>query len=321
MSVCSHFIGRVSRRCTPRSTEVWRAGWPVAVDTRSPDPWRVGAQRSVDVRWRRSQVSSSQRPYPKIRSPECPESWTSVFLLMRVLRKRPPAIVQRSPLKKKDGFSCRHCFPDFSRAELKWLNHFRSRSRHSVDWRGVPFVQTREAVGRSDNLFCWIAVCAPSFVWQWPVSVLFFSCDFVNMSVKQHMLRQRNPYDASAMKFRILFFCRLPNPPLTTPTKPPHTLSVWRCPFSPFFSSGSQPPPTNVFKKNFHHSEMSSCVSRAIVKGSSWVEPGRERNGNVMWQSDIIALAVSHSSCFPCSFFRAVEHHGVQPESPSYHSN
>ena len=28
----------------------------------------------------RRQVSSSQRPYPKIRSPECPEPWTSVFL-------------------------------------------------------------------------------------------------------------------------------------------------------------------------------------------------------------------------------------------------
>ena len=33
--VCSHFIGHVSWRCTPRSTVVWRAGWPVAVDTRS----------------------------------------------------------------------------------------------------------------------------------------------------------------------------------------------------------------------------------------------------------------------------------------------
>ena len=48
--VCSQFIGRVSRRCTPRSTAVWRAGWPVAVDTRYLDPWPVGAQRSVDAR-------------------------------------------------------------------------------------------------------------------------------------------------------------------------------------------------------------------------------------------------------------------------------
>ena len=48
--VCSQLIGRVSRRCTPRSTAVWRAGWPVVVDTRSLDPWRVGAQRSVDAR-------------------------------------------------------------------------------------------------------------------------------------------------------------------------------------------------------------------------------------------------------------------------------
>ena len=35
MCVCSQLIGRVSRLCTPRSTAVWRAGWPVAVDTRS----------------------------------------------------------------------------------------------------------------------------------------------------------------------------------------------------------------------------------------------------------------------------------------------
>ena len=79
-------------------------------------------------------------------------------------------------------------------------------------------------------------------------------------------------------------------------------------------------------KKNVHHSETSSsetssCVSRVIAKRSSWVEPGRERNGNVMWQSHITAVAVSHCSCFfPCSLFRAVEHHGVQPESLSYHS-
>ena len=41
---------------------------------------------------------------------------------MRVLRsrKRRLAVAQRS-LKKKDSSSCRHCFPDFSRAELERL--------------------------------------------------------------------------------------------------------------------------------------------------------------------------------------------------------
>ena len=38
--VCLSFVrnlSAVSRRCTPRSTEVWRAGWPVVVDNRSLD--------------------------------------------------------------------------------------------------------------------------------------------------------------------------------------------------------------------------------------------------------------------------------------------
>ena len=74
-------------------------------------------------------------------------------------------------------------------------------------------------------------------------------------------------------------------------------------PFFAFVLSGSQPPPSNVFKKNFHHSETSSCetsscASRAIANRSGWVEPGRERESNVMWQSHIRALAVSHCSCF-----------------------
>ena len=104
-----------------------------------------------------------------------------------------------------------------------------------------------------------------------------FSCDFVNMSVKQHMLRQRSPFDASAMKFRLFF--------------------VGFCPFSPFFFGFPTTANQRVPKK-FHHSETSSCVSRAIAKRSSWMEPGRERNGNVMWQSHITAVAVSHCSCF-----------------------
>ena len=216
---------------------------------------------------------------------------------MRVLRKRQRAAAQRSPLKKKDSYSCRNCFPDFSRAELEWLNHFRSRGRHSVDWRGVPFVQRRE--GRR-AFFCWIAACAPSFVWQWPVSALF-------MWVRQHVgetayAAAKKPlcnYDASAMKFQ-LFFCRLPNPPLTTPTKPRHTPSVRRCPFFAFFFVGFLTAANQRVPKKISPQWNDLWVDSAERSRSDrvGVEPGRERNGNVMWQSHITAVAVSHCSCF-----------------------
>ena len=115
----------------------------------------MGAQWSVDTLWRRSQVSivdghpswltaASQRPHPKSRSPENPnprEECTSVFL--RILWKRQRVVAPRSPLKKKDSFSCRHCFPVLSRAAPEWLYHFRSSGRHFdsyahiMDYAGV----------------------------------------------------------------------------------------------------------------------------------------------------------------------------------------
>ena len=212
---------------------------------------------------------------------------------MRVIRKRQRAVAQRSPLKKKDNFSCRHCFPDFSRAELEWLNHFRSRGRHSVDWRGVPFVQRREAAGRSESLF----VGLPSVLHRSFDSDLWvrFSCDFVNMSVKQHMLRQRSPYDASAMKFQ-LFVCRLPNPPLTTPTTPPHTLSVRRYPFRLFFfvrfpTSANQRVPKKISQR------VHVWVERSRSDRVGWSRGGSETAmlcGSLTWQH----VAVSHCSCF-----------------------
>ena len=122
-----------------------------------------------------------------------------------------------------------------------------------------------------------------------------------HMSVKQHILRQRSPYDASAMKFQLLF-CRLPNPPLTTPTKPPHTLSVRRCPFSPLFFFVGFPTAANqrVPKKNFTTSETSSCetsscVSRAIELGGAGEGTNRQCYVAVshliqLWQSHIVAV-------------------------------
>ena len=75
-----------------------------------------------------------------------------MFLLLRVLRKRQRAVAQRSPLKKRDSynFSCRHCFPDFSRAELTTFGRVVAIQLTDA---GVPFVQRREAAGRSDSLF------------------------------------------------------------------------------------------------------------------------------------------------------------------------
>ena len=62
----------------------------------------------------------------KLQNPR--EECTSMF--PQILWKRQQAVGQRSPLKKKDSFSCRQYFPVFSRAELEWLYHFRSRDRH-----------------------------------------------------------------------------------------------------------------------------------------------------------------------------------------------
>ena len=86
VSVCSHLIGRVSRHRTPRSRAVWRAGEPVTIDTHSlacGSPMKRG--RSLKMR---SQVSIvdrhpnclTHRSGPKIRSPECPESWRRSYL-------------------------------------------------------------------------------------------------------------------------------------------------------------------------------------------------------------------------------------------------
>ena len=120
-----------SWHCTPRSTAVWHAGCPVAVDTRSLASCGSSTKRGRSLKKKPGKLIAAA--LSKGRSPECPEFWTSAFLLLRVLRKPQRAVAQRSPLKKKDSSSCRHCFPDFSRAELEWLNHFRSHGRHSVD--------------------------------------------------------------------------------------------------------------------------------------------------------------------------------------------
>ena len=100
-------------------------------------------------------------------------------------------------------------------------------------------------------------------------------------------------YDASAMKFRLSFYVGF-----LTRQSPHWRNRRIRCPY-PFrlFFCGvpnhRQPTCSKFFfttVKRVH-----ACVSRAIAKRSSWVKPGRERNGNVMWQS--------HNSCFSLLFF------------------
>ena len=121
-----------------------------------------------------------------------------------------------------------------------------------------------------------------------------FSCEFVNMSVKQPMLRQRSLYDASAMKFQL--FCRLPNPPLTAPMKPPHTLSVQRCPFLPFFCRVPNRRKPTCSKNNF------TTVKRVHVKLHEFVCETSDRETIELGGAGEGAkrqcyVAVSHYSC------------------------
>ena len=199
LSVCILSAAHISRRRTPRSRAVWRAcglasrGWhPLPGVWELNEAWTLAeAEKPGEHRRSTSKLAHyTHRCGPVQRSDRLNlqnpgEDRTSVFL--RILRKRQRAIAQRSHLKKKDSFSCRHCnncFPDFARAELEWLNHFRSCGRH-FDWRWwVPFVRRREAVERSESLFVGL------------LSVLHRSCDSdlwvhfsggsVNVSVALH---------------------------------------------------------------------------------------------------------------------------------------
>ena len=105
------------------------------------------------------------------------------------------------------------------------------------------------------------------------------------------------------------------------PTKPPHTLCVRRCPFSPFFLSGSQPGTAanqRVPKKNFTTVNEFMCESsdrEAIEFGGAGEGTNSKRQCYVavsyliqLWQSDTVAV-------FSVLFFWSVKHHGVQPVS------
>ena len=230
----------------------------------------------------------------KGRSPECPESWTSVLLLLRVLRKRQRAVAQRSPLKKKDSSSCRHCFPDFSRAELEWLNPL------SVAWSpftdaGFRSFKDRVKLREGRRAFF---VGLPSVLHRSCDSDLWvrFSCDFVNMSVKQHICCGK---EALMMlrrwSFSFFFFCRLPNPPLTHR----RNLCVRRCPFSPFFCRVPNRRQPTCSKKNispqWNEFMCESSDREAIELGGAGEGTKRQCYVAVshliqLWQSDIVAV-------------------------------
>ena len=327
--VCSHFIGRVFRCCTPRLTEVWRARWPVVVDTRSL-ACGSSMKRGRSMKKKKPGRSSSQRPYPKIRLP-------AGMSRIQDLRVSAHAGSSKTTASRRSTFSSQEerqflLSPLLSRLfksrtwavkplSVAWLP-FSWRTRGSVrseTWScgkvGEPFLldcRLCSIIGVRVTVTCecafhvtsstcrWNSICcgkeAFMMLRRWSFSFFFVS-----------FLTRRSPHRRNR-RLR----CR----------QGPYRR---RCSFSPLFLSGSQPPPTSVFQKIF------TTVKRVHVKRVHvWVEWSRSdrvgwsRGGSEtamlcgsltlqLWQSHIVAV-------FPCSFFRAVEHHGVQPESLSYHS-
>ena len=201
--VCNVSAVRVSRRSTPRSKAVWRAGQPTRLTPRflaRGSSTKRGHSLNLG-----SQVTSSQQPYPKIRSPECPESWTSVFLRYVSFGNDSERYVNVLLSKRKFLLSC---FPDFS-----WVVKPLSVAR-SAFWLTWDSLRSERRKGRR-AFFCWVVVCAPSCdLWvrfspstysEDDVERLLFFVGFLTLSRRSHRRR--------------------PNPPLTT-TKPPHTLSA-----------------------------------------------------------------------------------------------
>ena len=82
----------------------------------------------------------------KIQNPR--EECTSVF--PQILWKRQRVVAERSPLKKRDSFSCRHCFPVFSSAAPEWLYHFRSSGRHFDSYAHIMDWESTDAAWAKD---------------------------------------------------------------------------------------------------------------------------------------------------------------------------
>ena len=96
-------------------------------------------------------------------------------------------------------------------------------------------------------------------------------------------------------------------------------------PFSPFFFVGfptaaNQRVPKKISPQAQWNEFMTLWVERSQSDRVGWSRGGNETAmlcGSLTFDT---AVAVCQCSCFFPAFFRAVEHHGVQPESLSYHS-
>ena len=222
-------------------------------------------------------------------------AWLSRILYLRVFAGPSETTASRRSTfssQEEKSLTCRHCFPDIS---LEWVNRFGRavaiRLMRGSACRHLWFVRRREAAGR-------------------PVRELFLLscllCSIVRVTVTCQGAFQMSPStcqwnsiccgkEALMMLWRWsfgFFYVGF----LTRPSPNRRNRRI-RCPypFRLFFLSGSNRRQPKWWKKEFHHSKTSSYVSRVIVKRLSWVELGRERNGNVMWQS--------HISCFSLLFF------------------
>ena len=224
-------------------------------------------------------------------------------------------------LSRRKSSSCRHCFPDFSRAELEWLNHFRSRGRHSVDWRGVPFVQRGKAAGRSESLLLdcrlcsivratatcecafhvtsstcrWKSICcgkeALMRLRRWSFSFFFFVGFLTRRSLHRRNRHIRCVYEDALFH---PFFCRVPNRR------------------QPMCSKRISPQWNEFMCESSDREAIEFGGAGEGTKGQCYVAVSHLIQ---LWQSrsDIVVV-------FSLLFFRAVEHHGVQPESLCFHS-
>ena len=154
---------------------------------------------------------------------------------------------------------------------------------HSEAWSCGNFL-------RSESLFSWVDVCARPFAWRWPVSALISETAYAP---------EKKPLCCFGDEVSA-FFCRLPSPQVTTPTKRPHTLSTRRGPFRHFFCRVPNRRQPTCSRKNF----------TAVKWVHVWVE--RSRSVRVRWSQGrtetamlcgSLTLAVFSVLFFPTSYW------------------
>ena len=149
--------------------------------------------------------------------------------------------------------------------------------------------------GKVGEPFCWVAVCAP----LWPVGALF-------AWLRQRIVETAYPGVKKPLwrrKFFFFFFvgfltrCSLytdETAAYAVRTKMPFVGDIFAILFVGFPTAAIR-----VRKIFFHHSETSSCASRAIAKRSSWVEPGREQTAS---ETAMLCCSLTLTVCSPLFF-------------------